>query len=163
MPAPVIKGFVEYLAADAQLGIDVWEGEIPRFNTEGDPITIPGSFPAFNVEMTEAGLNREGRDGRGWTFNKAYSDDGMLVVHIMDTTRAAVQTLLNQLEGILCNVQNWTNILLPGGPVENPYYVIECIWHNWTNVMMQGLRTQNSEYIYLGQVFLRVSIHGALA
>ncbi len=163
MPAPVIAGFVNYLADDNQLGIPCWDGEIPRFNTDGEPITIPGSFPAFNIEMTEGGLSREGGGARGWTFNKAYSDDGMLVVHIMDTTRAAVQTLLNQLEGIICTPENWVNIQLPGGPVDNPFYVIEVIWHTWTNIMMQGLRTQDSQYIYLGQVFLRVSIHGALA
>lgn len=163
MPAPVIAGFVNYLADDAQLGIDVWDSEIPRFNTSGDPIVIPGSFPAFNIEMTETGLSREGSDGRGWTFNKAYSDDGMLTVHIMDTTRAAVQTMLGQLEALVCNPENWPNILLPGGPVDNPFYVIEVIWHSWTNILMEGLRTQNSQYIYLGQVFLRVSIHGAIA
>ncbi len=164
MPAPVIKGFLDYLSAPAQLDVPIWDGEIPRFNTDGDPITIPGSFPAMNVEMTEQGLTREGSsgEGRGWTFNTAYSDDGILVIHIMDTTRAAVQNLLNEIEILLCDPNNWPLILLPGGPTDNPFYVIECIWHTWTNRMMEGLRTQNSDYIYLGQVFVRVSIHGAV-
>ncbi len=163
MPAGVVAGFITYLSDDNQLGLPIWNGEIPRFNTDGDPITIPGSFPAFTIEMTEGGLVREGSDGRGWTFNKAYSDDGTLIVNIMDTTDAAVQTELNALEAIVCNPANWPNIALPGGPIDNPYYVIEVIWHAWSNRQMIGLRTQDSQLIWLGQVMLRVSIHGAIA
>ncbi len=163
MPAGVVAGFINYLADDAQLGLEIWNGEIPRFNEDGDPIVIPGSFPAFTIEMTEGGLVREGSNGEGWTFNKAYSDTGMIVVHIMDTTDAAVQTELNELEAIVCKPENWPNIVLPGGPVDNPYYVIGCLWHAWSNRQMVGLRTQDSQLIWLGQALLRVSIHGALA
>ncbi len=163
MPAGVIAGFINYLSADAQLGIPAWNGEIPRFNIDGEPITIPGSFPAFTIEMTEQGLNREGEGAEGWTFNDTYSDTGMIIVNIMNTTDAAVQALLNQLEAIVCKPANWPNILLPGGPIDNPYYVIKCLWHAWSNRQMVGLRTQNSELIWLGQVMLRVSIHGAIA
>ncbi len=155
MPPPVIAGFVNYLAAPQQLGIDVWEGEIPRFDTSGDPITIPGSLPAFKVEMTEQGLRRQ------WTQADPYADSGPLIFQVMDTTRAAVQTLLNTFEGIICNANNWDNIALPGGPIDNPYYVVEVIWETWTNIQMVGLRTQDSQLIYLGQVIFKVTIHGA--
>ncbi len=164
MPAGVVAGFITYLSDDNQLGLPIWNGEVPRFNTNGDPITIPGSFPAFTIEMTEQGLSREGsREGEGWTFNKAYEENGMLIFSVMNTTDAAVQTTLSQLEAILCEPTNWPNISLPGGPIDNPFYVIGCLWHTWSNRQMVGLRTQDSQLIWLGQVLFHVSIHGALA
>ncbi len=156
MPAGIIAGFCNYLSGISQLNIPVFEGEIPRFDVDGDPIVIPGSFPVFKVEMTEGGLDRQ------WTQADPYADSGPMIFQVFDTTRAAVQTLLNQLEGLLCNSSNWEDILLPGGPADNPYYVVEVIWQTWTNVMMQGLRTQNSDYIYMGQVICKVTIHGAV-
>lgn len=158
MPAPVIKGFVEYLqqSAPTGLGISVWEGEIPRQAVDGSEITIPGTFPAFAVEMTETGLKRN------WTQADPYDDEGQLMFYIWSTTREAVQNLLNQLEALLCNATNWQSIEFPGGPMDNPYYLVECLWGAWTNVQEIGLRTQASEYIYRGQVICKVVVHGAI-
>ena len=57
MPAPIIKGFVEYLQAPSQLNIDCYDGELPRFDTVGVQFYLSAD-PAFAVEMTDQGMQR---------------------------------------------------------------------------------------------------------
>ena len=156
MPSPIIKGFVEYLQAPSQLNIDVYDGELPRFDTVGDPITL-STAPAFAVEMTEQGMQRTR------TFADPYSDEGPLQFYIFTNTRNATQALLNQLEGLLVNANNWPLIALPGGPSANPYYIQDIAWGNWTNILMPNIRDQNSNYIYLGHVICQITVHGAIS
>jgi|ERR1700722_9057353 len=158
MPAPLIMGFCNYLSAPGQLNLPVYDGELPRFDVAGDPIVL-GTTPAFAVEMTEQGMNRLATR----TFLDPYSEEGPLQFYIFTNTRNATQNVLNQLEALLVNANNWPLIVLPGGPTANPYYVQDLAWGNWTNILMPNVRDQESNYIYLGHVVCQVVIHGAIS
>lgn len=159
MPAPIIAGFVNYLQPLLQAtyqGIEVWTGEIPRFNSSGVPIVIEGNFPAFRVVMEESGFGRE------WTTEDPYGDNGPLYFQCWANTLEGVMDLLNVVEPILCNTTNWGSIALPGGEMDNPFAVKKCLLKNWFAIQIEGVRDQNSNLIYMGQFIFDVTIHGAI-
>ncbi len=160
MAAPIIAGIVNFTVAqlaDIGINLSVWEGEVPRQNTTGQNIIPPVDFPCIRVTMTEDGLERN------WTMADAYYDEGPLRIQIWDTTRSAVESMIGDIEAIYAEVSNWQNISLPGGPIANPYYVIDMLLGKWTCVQEEGVRTQASGLIYRGDMNYSVRIHGAIS
>lgn len=160
MPAPILAGLVNFLQPILQetySGIEVWTGEIPRFNSSQQPITISGTFPAFRVVMEESGFDRE------WTTEDPYGDKGNIYFQGWSTTLDGVMDMLGIVEVQLCDTSNWSEIVLPGGPIENPYFVYQCLYKNWFAVQVEGVRTQDSSLIYMGQIMFEVEIHGAIS
>lgn len=159
MPAPIEAGFINFITPFVQTvfpGLEVFDGELPRYGTNGDPITIDGTLPAFTVEMDDAGFSRE------WTTEDPYDDEGILDFQTWTTTRAASMNVLNTVEAPLVNSTNWPNIELPGGPEDNPYFVFKCLLKSWTCIQLKGFRTQQSGLIYYGRLTFRVGVHGAI-
>lgn len=167
MPAGILAGFVNYLQPILQetySDIEVWTGEIPRFNSEQQPIEISGTFPAFRVTMPQGGMDRE------WTTEDPYGDDGNILFECWATKLAAIVNpgadppgILDIVEAQLCNTSNWEDIPLPGGPIENPYSVNKCLFKTWWYGQIEGVRTQDSSFIYGGWILYSVLIHGAIS
>jgi hypothetical protein len=159
MPAPIEAGFINFITPFVQEvyeGLEVFDGELPRYSSAGNPITIDGPIPAFRVVMTDEGFTRQ------WTMADPYGDEGILNIEGWTTTRAASMTLLNTVEAPLVKASNWDNILLPGGPVDNPYSVYKVLLRNWTCIQVEGFRTQSSNLIYYGRLTFQVGVHGAI-
>jgi hypothetical protein len=158
MPSPVERGFVEYLAAQLASdfpGISVYDGEIPRFNTSGNPVTLDGPPPVFRCVMEDRGFKRQ------WTFVNAYEDEGPLNFEGWTPGRDGCMTLLNAVETLLVNSSNWPSIVLPGGPSDNPYSVNNVLMLDWTCIPLEGVRAQSSQLIYYGRLTFKVGVHGS--
>ncbi len=158
MPAPVINGIINFLVQ--KLDINIWEGEIPRYDQNGQPIfpgttTNPANWPIVKLTMPESGFQRE------WTFLDPYDDKGTILIQIWGTTRASVEALMNSIEAQLAQATNWAQIQL-GGPAANPYYVISLLLENWYCVQEEGVRTNLSTYLYRGEMKYTADIHGAI-
>lgn len=166
MPAPILAGLVNFLQPILQetySGIEVWTGEIPRFNSSQQPITISGNFPAFRVVMPESGMDRD-----DWTTEDPYGDSGPIYFECWATELSAIVNppdsgILDIVEAQLCNTSNWRTIPLPGGPIENPYEVEKCLFQNWWYGQIEGVRTQDGSLIYGGRIICSVFVHGAIS
>jgi hypothetical protein len=156
MPADIVGGMITYVTQ--QLGVTVWDGELPRYDTTGNPINqnagLP-DWPVIKIYMKEGGFTRE------WTTEDPYTDAGEILLQVWSTTRASVQTLLNSLEGLLAQASKWP-FLVTGGPMDNPYYVISCLLQRWYVGQEEGVRTSGSELLYRGELHYEVLIHGAI-
>lgn len=167
MPAPVIAAFTQYLSSS--LNCSVWDGEVPRYDAHGvainpNTVSVPSSWPVMFVEMPESGFNRE------WNTEDPYEDWGILLLRIYATTRQALEDpsigLVTRTEQLLASVTNWRaglNPLLTGGPVTNPYGVIDCLLRRWTVVQEKTVRTNLSQLLYRGDMWYEVGVHGAVS
>lgn len=163
MPAPIIEGFINYIAA--QLNVSVWDGEVPRYDTSGNKIsptstTTPTDWPVVKLFMQPGGFSRE------WTTEDPYTDRGELLIQIWATSRVQLEDpttgMLNRMEQLLASATNWTQINL-GGPNTNPYYVIACLLTNWYSGQEEGVRTQQGELLYRADMHYDVMIHGSVS
>lgn len=163
MPAPIISALVQYLSGSTQLNASVWEGETPRYDALGNPnpdsITIPSSWPVFNIEMPESGMMRDE------TTEDPYDERGDMMLRIWATGRAQCESLLGTADGLVAGAQGWAAIsaFLTGGPVTNPYRIIQILIKGWTCVQEKEIRTKKSELLYRGDLLLDVHIHGAIS
>lgn len=159
MPAPIVAGIIEFITA--QLEVTCWDGEVPHYNTDGDPIVpggaaTPAIWPVVKVYMQEGGFNRE------WTTEDPYSDRGEILIQVWGTTRASVQATMDDIEALLAKASNWAQIDL-GGPAENPYYVIQMLLDRWYIGQEEGERTADSELLYRVDMHYDTMIHGAIS
>lgn len=165
MPAPVINGLVTYISD--QLNVTVWDGEVPRQGTDGTDITPEtpqdtGLWPAINVVMPEAGLDRE------LTFEDAWIDSGDLSVVCWATTREDLEGttsnggngLLTRIEALLNIDKNVANIPLGLAPNGDAYYVAKMNFKNWTCYQEQEVRTNLSQLLYHGRITYEIGVHG---
>lgn len=159
MPAPIISGVLTFIGE--QLAVSVYDGEVPRYDVNGNPINpastvSPDDWPVVKARMTEGGFSRT------WTMADPYDDKGELVVEIWGTTRAQEESTLNDVESLLVKDENWAAIAL-GGPTANPYYVISMLLTSWTSVQEEGVRTSKGSLLYRGELHFDVEIHGAIS
>ncbi len=164
MPCPLIKGFVDFLAS--RLPLTVWDGEVPRQNTDGkniNPDSPEPSWPVLRIKMSEGGMNREEN------FEDSYSDTGPLTIQVWATRRDDLEDtrsqygLLSQIEQLLVDSGNWPQIVFPS-PSVDPYTVYDLQLGSWTCVQEEGVRTQDSQLLYRGEIVItNLGIHGAVA
>jgi len=160
MPAPVITGFVNFLTSQIP-NITVWDGEIPRYDTSGNPlnpeaVTIPPIWPAIKLIMVEPGFQRT------WTTEDPYDDRGEILIQVYATSRASLDPVMNQIEALLAQASNWSLINL-GGPLVNPFYVIQALLIRWWSGQEEGVRTGKSQLLYRGELHYDVMIHGVIS
>ena len=165
MPAPIVGGLITYLSD--RLNVVVWDGEVPRQNTDGSDI-VPDAvlgWPAIKVEMEESGLDRER------TFEDAYLDSGKLTIICWALTREALEGtvenggadgLLTRIEQLLNVEQNYTAIPLGNAPNGDLYYVVDLDLTNWTCVQEKEVRAQLSQLLYRGEWRTQLKIHGMM-
>ncbi len=162
MPAPVVGGLLNFMKT--QLQVAVFDGEIPRWDTQGNPInpipnpaTFPPNFPVVRCLMTDEGLTRY------WTMADPYKDVGPILVQVIGTGRQQVEEYIGNIEQLFAPAPNWAQIPLPGAEdMGNPYYVISMLLIRWTCVMEEEVRLQDGQYCYRGDMHYEVSIHGAI-
>jgi hypothetical protein len=159
MPAPIINGLITLMTA--QLDITVYDGEVPRYTTSGEPInpdsvTDPSSWPVVRLEMKEPGFSRE------WTTEDPYTDTGTITIQVWGISRLQVETLLDTIEAFWAQAGNWKQVDL-GGPDTNPYYIIQMLLSSWYSGQEEGVRTSKSELLYRGDLMYEVMIHGAVS
>lgn len=147
MPLDIIGGLITLV--EDQLSLTAWDGEIPRQDTSGTDIT-PSTLPAYKIWMSESGF------GRDWTLENLYSDDGEIVVMVWSTTRASVQTQLNNLESLLVKDSNHKKVSLGGSKNE----IKSMLLTRWYNIHLEGIRTHSNELLYEGALFFDVSLNG---
>ncbi len=167
MPAQIINAVISYIQANTTPKLTVWDGEIPRYDTGGNPIfpgalTTPTVWPVFQVKMPESGFKRT------WTTEDAYDDLGELTVTIYAITRADVEKQMNVIEALLATGHGWAdlsvNFLAGANPGVNPYYIIQMLLDDWYCIMEEGVRTAMSDYLYRGGLIYRPThIHGAIS
>ncbi len=159
MPAPVIKGLIDYISQE--LDVVCWDGEIPRYSTTGTPInpdavTSPTTWPVVKVYMQEGGFVRTWNMG-----SDPYSDDGEILIQVWGTGRQQVQTMIDRIETLMVQATNWGNVILAGDH-SNPQYLIQFLLTRWYIGQEEGERTARSEFLYRGELYWDCMIHGAI-
>jgi len=167
VPAPIVAGVIDFLNSQA-LGVNLWDGEVPRYDTTGQPVvdTMPEpQWPAVKVYMREPGFHRD------WTTEDPYYDYGQILIQAWTTSRQALEGdtktypqlgLLNRIEAILAQASNWQQIAMGGSPT-NPYYVVLMQLLDWYSGQEEGVRTFDSQLLYRGDLIYEVGIHGAMS
>jgi len=162
MPAPIVGALEQFIGS--QLGITVWDGEVPRYDPAGnavnpESITVPSDWPVFAISMTEGGFSRNN------TTESAYDDQGPILMRAWATTREEANDVSDRLESLFADLTNWLKILTPaaapspGGP-SRPYYVISILLTGWTVVQEKNFRLQNGQLLYRADQTYSVNIHG---
>lgn len=160
MPARIIGGFSSFLKA--QLNCNIWDGEVPRYNSAGQAInpTATGrqvqDWPVVTLEMPENGFDRTD------TTEDPYDDDGQLDIEVYGTSRAQTEPMLDRIEALLAQASLWPQILT-GGPSSNPFYVISCTVRSWFSVQEKGSRTSTGELLYKAGLHYDVRVHGVVS
>lgn len=163
MPAHIINGIIQYLSQVDQLDANIFDGEIPRFDPNGNPIrpgsvVSPSNWPVLKVYMSEQGFSGT------WTTEDAYDDVGLIMLRIWAVTRAECEALLNAAEAALVSAHNWQGIsAIIAGTSINPYYIIQIIRVRWSCFQEESVRTSLGELLYQGQMDFEVMIHGAVS
>jgi hypothetical protein len=162
VPAPVVKALGDFLAA--QLNVSVWDGEIPRYDTSGNPINpdstvLPADWPVVKVNYKEPGFTRE------WTFEDPYTDTGTVMIQLWGTSRTQVETLMDGVEALLAQASNWVagGPIALGGPDSNPNYIIHLLLERWWCGQEEGVRTDKSELLYRADMSYEMMIHGVVS
>lgn len=160
MPAPIITGLINLMVS--KLSITVFDGEIPRDNTDSSAINpsatsgvIP-NWPVVRVTMPDDGFERE------WTTEDPYTDTGIILIQVWGTSRTQTEVLLNSIEALFAQASKWAEVSL-GGPVTNPYYIIQMLLQKWYSGQEEGVRTSASQLLYRCDLYYYVQIHGAVS
>lgn len=141
-----ISGFITRITTE--LGITVWDGEVPRRNEDAAEIVI--DIPAdlvFKVALTEAGMTRE------QNFEDSYTEEGPLIVYVWGCERESLESVLGDIDTLLAS--DWSLI-----NVGTDNYVVTCMLNNWTCVQEEGIRTRQSTLLYRGELRYNVMAHG---
>lgn len=162
MPAPVVDGIVTYLAS--QLNLVVWDWEIPRYDTQGNPINLDAGATPVRALIREPGFSTE------WTTEDTYYDEGEVTVQVWGTTRAALEDpntgLLNKIEQSLCRESAYTAIAaaMAGGTLtEGPYNIVKVFRTGWWTGMEENERTAQSGLLYRGDLRVVFGFNGAFS
>lgn len=166
MPAPIIAGLGLFLQDN--LVVSVWEGQIPRYDELGNPITPeqPGvDFPVIKLFMREPGFKRN------WTQLDPYDDEGQILVQMWGTAEDQLVTpvsgspvgLMDRVEQLFANADNWPNGVIPlGGPTQNPYYVIAMLLDTWYVGQEEDNFGPRGELLFRADMFYQCRVHGAV-
>lgn len=167
MAAPIVGGLITYLAtqlsAEQGLGVEVWDGEVPRYDSAGKPITasnVTGSWPVIKLAMGGAGFGR--RDTVGLTGS--YTDVGPIEIRFYATTREVCEALMTSVEELMelqLTIADPNNVAL-GGPASNPNYVVESHLDRWWCGTDDENRTSTSQLLYRGEHDWRLTIKGTV-
>lgn len=157
----IIGGLINFLASAPELGANVWDGEIPRYDTTGAPINPssgPQQWPVVKLYMEEGGFQRV------WTTEDPYDDEGTIIVKVYATSRAQAEQVAGNVEAIFAQATNWLPSNIPlGGPLENPNYIIQLLLDRWYSGQEEGKRTGKSELIYRVDMYYTCYLHGAIS
>lgn len=159
MPAPIINGLITFVAA--QLHAEVWDGEVPRTDPQGNPISpsapvnSPSTWPVIKLYMKDAGFHRS------WNQDDPFTDEGSILIQVWGTTRASSEALMNRIEALFALETNWALIEL-GGDVSNPNYVIQMLLTDWCSVQEEQLRTEQSQLLYRADMHYNCMVHGII-
>ena len=160
MPAPIIGALYQFL--QGQLGCNVWDGEIPRYDTNGNPINPdavggPSAWPVVRCVMPERAFKRKPTLGVG-----VYLDQGEIDIQVWGTARTETEPLQSQIEALFELETNWNQLtFVPGGLTQNQFYLEKMLLTDWDSIMLEGERTQDSQFVYRAQLFYDCCIHGA--
>ncbi len=160
MIPPIVRGLIVYLepllaSAMNKANVSIWDGEVPRFDANGNPVdpsNADGSWPVIQLEMSPSGMNRN------HTFTDAVKDIGNFEVIVYGTTRAEVESTMNLIDGTLgqgINIQLTADF---DGPPGNPNYTYDCSLQRYVCRMEPG-RTAQSLFLYKGEMEWTVKIH----
>lgn len=141
------KGFITFV--QNELDIKVWDGEIPRQDTDGTEID-PASFPAFSGDMTEDGVRRN------YTFEDCWEEEGIFRFYLFHTSRESLLPTMEELEELLIREGNWGDINLGTG-----MGLIGCLLDSWSLTRVEGIRLRNNEYLYQGIMNFETKTNGA--
>ncbi len=160
MPAPIIGGLYNFL--QGQLGVAVYDGEVPRYTVGGAPINPdasggPSGWPVVRCTMGERAFKRVPTMGTG-----VYKDMGEICVQVWGTARTQTEPLQSEIEALFELETNWRQVpFVPGGLNNNPFFLWMMLLTDWDSIMLDGERTQNSQLLYRAQLFYDCGIHGA--
>lgn len=160
MPAPIIGALYQFM--QGQLGVSVWDGEIPRYDTAGQPVNPdaqggPSGWPVVRCVMPERAFHRTPTLGTG-----VYRDDGEVTVQVWGVARTETEPLQAEIEALFEQEENWNRLtFVPGGLSNNPFQLYKMVLKDWDSIMLEGERTQNSQLLYRAQLFYDCGIHGA--
>jgi hypothetical protein len=160
VPAPIIGALYNFL--QSELGVSVWDGEIPRYDVAGNPINPdatggPSGWPVVRCVMPERAFKRKGTLGVG-----VYKDEGEIVVQVWGVARTETEPLQDQIEALFELETNWAAVVFnPAGLNYNPFRLWKMLLVNWDSLMLEGERTENSQLLYRAQLFYDCGIHGA--
>lgn len=161
MPAPIVQGALNFMLQ--QLNVNVWDGEVPRFDLNGNPInpqatTSPSDWPVVTAKLLDQPVSRN------YTFEDAYDDEGPLLIQIWGFRRDSTEPLMDQIEALFYNVTNWPLVAFTpaGGEGTNPYYVVSMLLTDWTSVQEEGVRLAGGQLCYRCDMHYQIDVHGAL-
>lgn len=147
-----------------QLNINVWSGEVPRYDSLGNPINpqqtaiSPSVWPVVTCDMIEPGMRTN------WTFEDAYNDVGAVKIQVYGTTKAQVQSAYDEIWELWADSSNWEDVALnPSGQAANPYYVIQMLQTGYWLGQEKDVRLYGSLLCFRGDlIYDPCQIHGAV-
>jgi len=164
MLPPIVMGLTNFLMVPGNLDAEVWDGEVPRFDTAGNPINPdsaiagPSIFPVVTLNMTEGGMRRT------WTTLDAYDDRGEILIQVYGTSRLSVEGTMGTIEELLAQASNWLKSQINmGGPTTNPFYIIQILLDTWTCIRETEVRLAGSQLCYRGDMHYDCHVHGAVS
>ena len=150
--ARVADGILTYL--QAQLDKDVWDGEIPRYDTNGNELLV-GAVPFLSCDMIKGqGMVREE------TFEDSYAEEGPILVTMYGTSKETMETTANSIEELLVQENNWSEIAENFGTV---FRIYELSFQSWWIVQEEDIRTRDGNYIYHGELRFNLGYNGNVA
>lgn len=148
MAADIVGGLHTFLSD--QLSIEVWDGEIPRKDTD-DVAIDPTTLPVYQAAMTEAGMQRS------YTTESVYADEGEIIIRVFGKTRLVTHTNTALIDELLNDSANWDQIVV--GTTNRIYH---CLVDSWTVVQMEGIRLRDGSLLYKGELRVNLGVEGLI-
>lgn len=146
-----------------EMEISAWDGEVPRTDNNGDPITpdsavVPSGWPVIKGVIVEPGFRRATNVGCA-----PYDEEGQVALSLWATSKVQAQALMDQVDELLAFMPNWAvaSEYLGGDPT-NPYYFVEISLREWWLGDSKGERTAKSELLFRADMLYFIRVHGAV-
>jgi hypothetical protein len=165
MLSPILGAFGKFFTIN--LNIQVWPEEVPRYDTQGNPINpqatgvSPKVWPVVQIVL-------EGRVPRENTFEDTYSEEPQLLVTAFGTTREQVDDVMGDIEESLVQVYNWAyqgsvigQIFQAMGCPQFWLYDLEIL--NWQSYQVRDTRLAGSLLCWQADMSLKCGLHGSVA
>jgi len=163
LPAPVLACISKFLMNN---GVMVWPEEIPRWDTDGNPIN-PQAGSVSPTIWPATQLTLQGDSLRDNTFEDSYSEVPPVVAEVWGTTRAEVDGMLGTIENLLAQAQNWFESYSPMGVIFQQlgfpqYWFYDIEIQGWTSQQRENERLAISKLCWYGKMNFTVGLHGVV-
>ena len=164
MLAPVLAALGKYFVQE--LEIQVWSEEVPRYDTQGNPIN-PQATAVSPTIWPVVQLFLEGKVGRNNTFEDSYTEEPPILVTAFGTTREQVDLLMGDIEASLVYAYNWAYQGSPIGLIFQSmgypqFWLYDLEVGSWQSYQRKDERLAGSQLCWQADMSLKCGLHGSI-